>query len=674
LAASGGDTGQMVQHLARSTGDPAISSDGKRVALVTRSATMPSRVVVWRTAPEPDTGKRRRDSLLLARDPQDVAARPIFPPPKRELATLRSKGGPPYEGPRFLRDGRILLWRNSPRGDGSSVDDLYLWNPDSGGVRRVTRNQSLREGDPLPDGQSAVATQCEGGWCSLVTVNLENGDLTPLVAANRERSFYRPRVSPDGKTVLASMHHDGNWRLVTIDLATRAIEFVDPADGANRFDGAWLSGTEIVATSDRSGIAQLERVNAETKEVRRLTRATGAAVGADRNPADSSVWYLTLHARGYDVRRLTAAEVAEGRAEATIAPIASVEPALSPRPRDSVAFRENPVSAPHPYRLTPRLFRWIPQPSLDADGVSGGLALVSRDVIGRSELSLNGVSGDASAWRGGSLNALWFGLAPTIRFGAFSAVQRASASRAHVLLPLSFDVQLTGGLASLEQTLQFDSWSARYRAGTTTAQVRNLFNDIASARTMGFVDGGVAWTQRGDLASFTESLSSSFTFGRSFSDPFYRGLATARLSSSGSRTIPLTLSATYGRTNEEAPLFEQFSLGGGPSLVIDQALLTQRILMPAIPVATSIGPSVFTYRAALATPPFSWYLWGGSTAPLDDRFALWHRVTGVEWGMSIPAIAGTGTPAARAQIGVGRSLDEPFRHKVRAYVSLVLNP
>ena len=116
------------------------------------------------------------------------------------------------------------------------------------------------------------------------------------------------------------------------------------------------------------------------------------------------------------------------------------------------------------------------------------------------------------------------------------------------------------------------------------------------------------------------------------------------------------------------------SIGGGPSLVIDRILLTQRIVMPALPTGVSIGSSAFTYRAAATIAPVNFYLWGGSTAPAGERFRRWHRVVGADWSMSVPAIPSAGTPAARAVIGVGRSLDDPFRHKVRGYLSLVLNP
>ena len=96
--------------------------------------------------------------------------------------------------------------------------------------------------------------------------------------------------------------------------------------------------------------------------------------------------------------------------------------------------------------------------------------------------------------------------------------------------------------------------------------------------------------------------------------------------------------------------------------------------MPALPTAISIGSSVFTYRVALPSRPLSLYYWGGSTTPAGERFTHWNRVIGLETTQSVSAIPVIGTPPARARLGIGESLDAPFRHRVRAYLSLVLEP
>src|SRR6185436_6140523 len=142
---------------------------------------------------------------------------------------------------------------------------------------------------------------------------------------------------------------------------------------------------------------------------------------------------------------------------------------------------------------------------------------------------------------------------------------------------------------------------------------------------------------------------------------------TVSFGAGGPLLIPLSASATYGRTNDDAPLFERFSLGGGPSPIIDRAVLTQRIAMPALPAGISVGSSVFTYRGAVSVQPFSWYFWAGSTAGPGERFRTWNRVVGAEFVMAVPPITPAGTPAARGQIGLGESLDAPFRRRLRAY-------
>jgi hypothetical protein len=103
-------------------------------------------------------------------------------------------------------------------------------------------------------------------------------------------------------------------------------------------------------------------------------------------------------------------------------------------------------------------------------------------------------------------------------------------------------------------------------------------------------------------------------------------------------------------------------------------ITTQWVAMPALPKGVASGQSVFTYRATLDVPPLAWYLWSASTADLGERFSVWHRVLGIELAQSIARIPLAGTPAARVQVGVGRSLDEPYRHQTRAYLSIVLNP
>src|SRR5688572_12445297 len=66
--------GTLVQRLTGGTGDPAVSPDGKRIAIVVRSLSGPSRLVVWETHPAPDTMRQRARARALRLDSLDVPA------------------------------------------------------------------------------------------------------------------------------------------------------------------------------------------------------------------------------------------------------------------------------------------------------------------------------------------------------------------------------------------------------------------------------------------------------------------------------------------------------------------------------------------------------------------------------------------------------------------------
>jgi hypothetical protein len=99
--------------------------------------------------------------------------------------------------------------------------------------------------------------------------------------------------------------------------------------------------------------------------------------------------------------------------------------------------------------------------------------------------------------------------------------------------------------------------------------------------------------------------------------------------------------------------------------------LAQRITMSVLPTGTDIGQSLFVYRVTIPLAPIRPFLWAASTARENGAFTSWHRVVGAEWTFSMPHVPFAGTPAARAQIGAGRSLDAPFAKKLRGYVNLV---
>jgi Tol biopolymer transport system component len=662
-----GDTGDVVQRLSWSTGDPAISHDGRRAVISLASPTAPSRIVIWSTAPERDSLRAKRDSALIKADPEDVPARTIFPSPKRALATLRANSGAPYESPRFLPDGRVLLSRMMRVGDGSLRSDLFIWNPRTRDVQRVTRGASLRTADPAPDGRSAIAMRCDHGWCDVAVVDLETGRDRVILRGSPDRSFFRPRFSPDGSRLIASMNENGRWRLVVA--SARSEDFREVPVGGNVYDASWIAGDIVVATSDEEGVPNLETIDVATGQSRRLTRVSGAAVGAEVSPRDSSIWFLSLYSRGYDLRRIQAPVAGTSSAIATDTRLA---PASTTAPVSMPAFPVNDVSTPRPYGLGTRLFRWLPLPQADADGYSGVLALSSNDVIGRSDIMMKGGAGDLSAWRGATLDVAWRGFHPTLRGELFSASQSLGRSRSPLGDGTSVDTRMRGGLAVVDRLYGFESWSFRARFAGSAGRVEA--NGTSTSRAEVIEDLSMSFLQRSGRRGVSESLSGTYSVGRSFDTQFSRVLTSAGATAFGFLPASISASASYALTTNDAPFFERISLGGGTPALFDHLVLPQRIPMPALPAGIAVGTSALTYRVSVNTQPLGLYFWSGSATPASTRFSAWNRVVGLEGSQSVSAIPVAGVPNARVVYGIGESLDAPFRRRVRGYLSVVVIP
>ena len=171
--------GRLEAQLARGAGDPAISPDGSLVAL-----SLPGpigelgRVVVWSTDTTTDAERdstRRAQAERLARlDPEDRLPVPQTPPGASGHAhALGHVPGASYAAPRWLPDGkRLLVVRADFCADGSVRPDLFEWTLAAGAVRRITEGESVRDADPLPDGEHAVGTRCLNGQCDLVRITL----------------------------------------------------------------------------------------------------------------------------------------------------------------------------------------------------------------------------------------------------------------------------------------------------------------------------------------------------------------------------------------------------------------------------------------------------------------------------------------------------------------------
>jgi hypothetical protein len=683
LGAAGLDTGVLVQRRRWATGEPAVSADGRYIAVELPNRTVPGPVVVWRTEERVDTARERRArERFLQRDPEDVLAVPGEPRPKVAVAVLQPSGGRAFHSPRFFADSsRVLVSHDDPLGDGAYRPDLYEWNFRTGALRRITRGAGVRDADPLSDGRSAVGVRCENGLCDLVRVDLGSGAVTVLRKAAPSAPFHRPRVAPDGRSAIVAMLANGRWRLAAVptDVATADGDmpptFVDPEDGANRYDVAFFGdGKMIVYVSDLGGVPNLEVLDLDTRVVKRLTRVTGAALAPAPIDSGRAVLFLSLHARGLDVRSTSWARSAAG-------PVVMLAPSLSPAAPLARASADTFARVvPHPEDYGRELqHRVLPGGSYSTEGAFVSASLMGVDPVGQFAYSLNAGYGERSTWRGGSLTASWRGSRPvvpsvlSIDGTLFHAEQRPSEQRAYGATPppvtALLDATYTGATLGTSTNRDYGTARLLLRVGGTLGFVQQ---PGADGVVRGLAFGELRGVTRARRGAYRADLSLALHASRGATD----GLGWARAIGTVGVDVGTPfgggrVDATLGGTDEGGGVLEQFAIGGWSSPFVDAPALSQRIAMPALPVGFAVGTNVRTLRLATSLGPLRPYYWLGSThVGMRD----WARVAGIDVDYVVTAFPALAVPTITVRAGAAYSWDEPFRHRVGVHLGVTYRP
>lgn len=662
--------GATVQALAWGTGAPAVSRDGSLLAIVLARRNAPSRVVVWKTATDTSaTAARRARAALLERDPQDVPAISWRPAPKVPLATLYPHAGFAYGSPRFMPNGHeLLLVRRTGRGDGALRTDLFMWNIESGEVRRITRDAGIRTADASPDGRQAVADRCVEGVCDLVLVDLATGAMRTIAPGSPRVVYYRPRFSSDGTRVIVSVQREGTWRLAVIDLRApdQVPNAIGPSDGVNRYEPAFLPGdSSIVFTTDSGGIPNIAVMQLASGATRAITALASAGSDPEPDHASHAVYFLRLHAGGLDL-----ASVPD---TATLPPTVATSPALAPAtvPARAAAdsFAGAALEPPCAYGLGPRNLIVLPTLSLGAEGKSLGAVISGTDPVGRLTWVATGVYGDLGTWRGASIGGAWRGWPVGIAAEGFYADERPSRQHGGVSAPTYLDVSYAGGdaVASIER--QYTGVAYAVRAGVSAGQIDGT-QYSRQTRMLGFAEYRGALRQTHNDWRFDERVAVAGVGGRTADTAWTRGTVTAALQI-GWSGWGLAGRAMYGQAARGAPAYEEFVLGGTSPPLFDDALSSQRAAMAAGPLGIAVGRRVATYRIDIPLAVVSPYFWAGSAgSELHD----WHRFVGLEGSLDETGLWAVHVPDMHVLAGAGYGLDPPTRHRTTVYIAVRFRP
>lgn len=608
--------GTLWQETSHESGDPAVSPDGRQIAVVLRARNQPPRLVIWPTgAPLEDEGKlEKRLTSILRRDPEDVAPVRTRPLPRKPLHTLSLPDGGDLSSPRWMPDGASLLVSHRvPDRDGFLHRDLFRWTPQTGSVERITHLADLGGADPLPDGKRAVAVRSRSGFTQLVLVDLGSGAVTAMTEPSIERVVAHPRVNAAGSRLAYVAHIDGVWRLVVRDLDNGGERLLDAGERANVTSAEWM-GNDLVATVSQGGFIELHRFRGETHDA--ITRISGAATQPAPSP-DGRIFFMALEPDGFTLRVLESPEAAPPREVAS----RSLVPALAPSAPKPTAFATEVPAPSRPYGAGRQEIDWIAagnfSPSIDNDEIG----LRAGDVLGRLDTLLLASFGDvrggaiAAAWhgwpvtpavhlfheerdRGGELRASWTGQTPLVRFSASGG---AVAARSHdfAFADLGARAGVVRGSVRMSDQLRFFATSGGVRSA-------GVFNRLA-------------------IAPFGVQVE----FRRSGGEP-----------------IPV---------------------GGIVPSIEPRGFALVRVTDPALPATLLAGRS---YRGTQVDATF-----GGVTLfAREHRAGTRLRLAGAEIVQAIDPQPLVRLPALRFSIGAARIFDAPLRNRTKWWINITVRP
>jgi hypothetical protein len=607
--------GTVWQKTSHSTGDPAVSPDGKQIAIVIRERDKPSKLVIWSTDINAEEQKKFDEKIakMIARDPEDVAPRANTPLPRKPVHTYTEPGGRDIQSPRWLADGSLLFATRQPDIDGFLHHDLFRWYPDSGRSTRVTQLADVFDADPYPDGKTAVAVRVRGGASQLVRVDLGTGTVSEVTPAAIDMVYSRPRVNADGR-VLYTVHRTGRWHTVLLDGG----EITTDAAAAE-----W-DGRDIIATVFRSGFIDLARFR-DGAEIP-LTRMIGAAFDPAPSP-DGRIFFMSLEPGGFVLRVLSSPAPVSPRPALTVS-----SPVVPPARATAVTFAEQPVTS-RDYGFGRQEFATLTGANIAPSMHNLEVGARFGDIVGRLDSFALFSLANGDSPHGGTLASAWRGWPVEVA----AQVYRVTELR----------TRETGG--ELRGT-----WDATYPLSSLNLSGGALFGDRAS----GFVRAFTSFRQAFGTTRLHEDVLVSGEAGNDRSHARVRTTAAVDFGSIG-------FAATYQR--DRADEMSPIEVGGLISSIIPRSARGERVVDPALPFRSLTGTR---YTGARLEANLGGITVFHQTHHAGDRI----RLTGAEIALASPPIGLVKLPALALTLGGAHIYDDPLQGRNKFWIGMRWEP
>lgn len=677
--------GELWQDLTWSTGAPAISPDGERMALVLRSRDRPSRLVVWSTGVDEEAEDRWREAVeeLRRRDPLDVPAVRRQPLTREAIHQLTGHHGAELYTPRWMPDGRSLLFvRFEPDPQGFLHPDLFRWTPEQGRVERLTRGADLRDADPAPDGRHAVAVRHRHGQSQLVRVELASGAIEPLTSPTIGEIYAQPRFSPDGQRLAFVRHRQGAWALIVRELASGSERRLPTAERGMIAHPAWSAdGRAVFATLGERGRVEVHALPLDPAAAPyAVTRTFGAALSPAPTPDGEALFFLSLEADGLDLRRLEFDAEANPLPEFPPADALASHPALQPAlPAPAPVVPELAVSElqdARPYGIGRQEWRALAGGSRGPGGRSWLVGARGGDIVGRLNY-LVGISAAEGLLEGGSAALRWRGWPIELGVHLFAGDERPSRQPTSVAgLGRGLDARRSGAEVRAGWQTQARRWDLALEGGLTAARLEPLSGSRpALEQRLVFFDARQRSQHSWGNWNLHQAIALDLQAGETEGDGWTRLGGRVRVAGGyGNAIVGFTAER---RTIDGASFdFDRLQLGGLEDLQLPDSLQRGRIFDEALPRGVQIGDEHESQRLDLRLG--SWPAW-----IFQQRHRLWRErgsrpdwleLRGLEIRWTTRPMPLVRLPALDLRLGLAEILDPPFEDEVEGWFRIGFRP
>ncbi len=656
-------------HLSGRTGAPAISPDGKRMAIVLRPENKPAQLVIWSTI------ETEEKHLPKINDPEDVPDKPYLPDKRKLLFSFQSFHGLQPNHPRWMPDGKSLIFHALCRdSEGALHFDLYQWFPETGRLARLTRDANLQAADPFPDGRYVAAVENIHGFSALVKLDIQTGNKEIIAGPSMEKIWGYPKVSPDGKYLVAANWGKDFAAIDLLDLSTGTSRRLLTAPHRAMAFVTWApDGKRVVFTSAESGIFNIWCYDLQCGEHRMITRtASGLLAPEPDGTSPEGLFFLKVTPRGLCVQHLAGIDF---RAKIPEAADSERFPVLPPRkplmPEPVPTAQDLHVG---PYRIRDN-FRsgfiasgdWTPWGSDIHAGFSG------NDLLGR----LSYIFGAAYGWNGG------------VRGAALELACRSLPVKIHTKL---FWNELNPGEQNHETFLPnrdvagislITHWTRlgtdshiQVAVGGTFERVSNLENSDGGNFPKTALQLKIRTGTNRHFRHFSVFMGIAGNWFAGKTDDFswqqYRLQGHLSLSTQNMR---FGVDCKLGDTSGDPTVLDVFYSGGWIATVESQMDTQGRISTPYLPQGVLSGRKFTKIRSEIGLTDLPLVLFG-------ERLQLWTGAlkpdplyaAGLEFNGTTPPVSIVRIPGIDLRAGVAYCFDPPRKDKWQAYLTLSIHP